>query len=275
MYRLLALDIDGTLINDERRVTDATIEAVQRATDAGVFVTLCTGRSISTAAVVARQLPLNVPLILNGGALIYDDRRRRTLYLRNLPAAAAMDAVHRFRDLACHPIVYAPLPESQYFYYDDYDPQNISFERYVQKNEGRAQKVNDVAGLLQHDAAMVAVSDRVARIQSLTPAIRRQLPHTTVTLEISPNDQGYCHVTVTPQGVSKGSGLRELTRLLGISLAETIAVGDNLNDLDMMTAAGLGVAMDNATPETKALADHITGSNNEDGVAQVIERFIL
>jgi hydroxymethylpyrimidine pyrophosphatase-like HAD family hydrolase len=82
-------------------------------------------------------------------------------------------------------------------------------------------------------------------------------------------------VTITPRGVSKGSGLRELTRLLGIHLSETIAVGDNLNDLDMLSTAGLGVVMENATPEAKAQADYVTGSNNEDGVAQVIERFIL
>ncbi|MBI4550861.1 MAG: HAD hydrolase family protein, partial [Candidatus Latescibacteria bacterium] len=98
---------------------------------------------------------------------------------------------------------------------------------------------------------------------------------TTVTLEISPTDPAYCHLTITPAGVSKGSGLRELAGLLGIGLAETMAVGDNLNDLDMFATAGLSVAMGNATPEVKARARYVTASNNEDGVAAVIERFVL
>jgi hypothetical protein len=122
---------------------------------------------------------------------------------------------------------------------------------------------------------MVAITDRIVRIQNLAPTIRSQLPDANITLEVSPMDRAYCHVTITPRGVSKGNGLRELAMLLGIHLSETIAVGDNLNDLDMLSTAGLGVAMGNATPEAKAQADYVTGSNNEDGVAQVIERFIL
>jgi len=274
-YRLLALDIDGTLLNDNRHVTDASIAAIQRAVDAGVYVTLCTGRSISTAAHVARRLPLNAPLVLNGGALIYDSLRRRALYIRNLSKSVALHAVHQLRNLVCYPIVYAPLPESQYFYYDDYDPHNASFRQYIENNTGRAHMVEDVTHFLWHDAAMVAITDRVARIQDLAPSICNQLRKTTITLEVSPIDRAYCHVTVTPPGISKGNGLRELSILSGVDLSETIAVGDNLNDLDMLSTAGLGVAMGNATPEAKAQADYVTGSNNEDGVAQVIERFIL
>ncbi len=274
-YRLLALDIDGTLLNDNRHVTDASIAAIRRAVDAGVYVTLCTGRSISTAAHVARRLPLNAPLVLNGGALIYDSLRRRALYIRNLSKSMALHAVHQLRNLACYPIVYAPLPESQYFYYDDYDPHNTAFLQYVAKNTGRAHEVEEVTHLPHNGGAMVAITDRIVRIQNLAPTIRSQLPDATITLEVSPMDRAYCHVTITPRGVSKGNGLRELAMLLGIHLSETIAVGDNLNDLDMLSTAGLGVAMGNATPEAKAQADYVTGSNNEDGVAQVIERFIL
>jgi Cof subfamily protein (haloacid dehalogenase superfamily) len=275
MCRLLALDIDGTLLNDDRQVTEVTIAAIQRATAAGVYVTLCTGRSISTALHVARRLPLNAPLILNGGALIYDNHHRRALYIRNLLKSTALHAVYQLRSLGCYPLVYAPLPESQYFYYDAYDPHNVSFRQYIGKNVGRAHEVEDVTALIDQDAAMVAITDRVATIQDLAPSIRHQLQETTITLEVSPMDRAYCHVTVTPQNVSKGNGLRELSILLGVDLSETIAVGDNLNDLDMLSTAGLGVAMGNATPETKAQADYVTGSNNEDGVAQVVERFIL
>ena len=77
-----------------------------------------------------------------------------------------------------------------------------------------------------------------------------------------------------PAGVTKGNGLRQLSLLLGIELAEVIAIGDNLNDLEMLTVAGLGVAMGNGTPEVKEQANYITTSVDEEGVARVIERYI-
>jgi Cof subfamily protein (haloacid dehalogenase superfamily) len=274
-YRLLALDIDGTLLNDDKQVTDATDAAIRQAMDRGVWVTLCTGRSMATVLTVTQRLPLNAPLVLNGGALIFDMRRRRALYVRNLARRQTIEAVHRLRALGCHPVVYSPLPESRHFYYDHDDPDNPVLREYVAKNPGRAQKVSDVIEALGSASALVAVSDRTERIRSLAPAVQSCLPETTVTLEISPIDPAYCHLTLTPAGVSKGSGLRELACLLGVDLADTIAVGDNLNDLDMLRAAGLGVAMGNATPEARAHADHVTASNNEDGVAEVIARFIL
>lgn len=274
-YRLLAIDIDGTLLNSDRKIADSTLSAICAAMERGVRVTLCTGRSMPSAVHIMDRLSLNTPVILNGGALIFDSHRRRSLYMRNLPRRVAEDAVHQLRSLSCYPIIYSPLPESQYFYYDVFDPANPDFQQYVDKNSGRAHRVDDVLEAIWGDPAMVAFTDRTDKIRALEPELVSRLPETTVTLEISPGNQTYCHVTLPPRGVSKGSGLRELACLLGIDLAETIAIGDNLNDLDMMQTAGLGVAMGNATPETKARADYVTASNNDDGIAKVIDRFIL
>lgn len=274
-YRLLALDIDGTLVTDDRVVTERTITAIGLAVKKGVLVTLCTGRSLSTSRPVAEQIHLNAPLILNGGALLYDTSQSKALYAHNLGKALALEAVCQLRAVQCHPIVYSPLPDCRYFYYDHPNPENPSFQEYLRRNPERARLIPDVKAALIEDAAYVVVTDRDERIRSLAPAVERGLPETTITLEVSPINRAYCHLTVAPYGISKGSGLRALARLLGISLCDTIAVGDNLNDLDLLDTAGLGVAMGNARPETKAHADYVTASNNEDGVAEVIERFIL
>jgi len=275
-YRLIAIDIDGTLLNDHKEVTEGNRTAIAAAMNRGIYVTLCTGRGVLTASRIKYEVPdLNAPLILNGGALISDIPRGRFLYVRNLPQCVAVDAVNQLRDVACFPLVYAPLPESQYFYYDRMDPANEAFREYVDKNPGRAHRVEDVLATISADPAMVATTDRVERIRDLEPMFKSRMPETTVTLEVSPIDRQYCHVTLTPRGVSKGTGLRELASILGIDMSETLAIGDNLNDLDMLTSAGLGVAMGNATPEAKERADHITASNNEDGVARVIEQFAI
>ncbi len=272
--RLLALDIDGTLLDRRQVMSDATADAVRHAADRGVIVTVCTGRSLPSAATAVRHLPLNAPYVLNNGAMIYDVPRRRARYLRHLPGPLARDSVEVFRRIGFHPIVYGPLPEVQYFYYDSFDPDNRSFVDYAAKNADRVHRVDDVCDFLRRDVTCITVAERIEPARSREPYIKAQLPDAEVVFEVSPWDPCYCVITVMPRGVSKGDGLRRLARLLGVDLAEVMAVGDNLNDLEMLDAAGLGVAMGNGTPEIRDRADYVTASVDDDGVARAIERFI-
>lgn len=272
--RLLALDIDGTLLDGRREMSRATVDAVHYAAGRGVRVTVCTGRSLPSAEEAVRRLSLNAPFVLNNGALIYDVPVRRARYLRNLPNQLAVDAVRVFRGIGFHPIVYGPLPEVQYFYYDSFDPDNQAFIDYAAQNADRVHRVDDVCAFLRQDIACITVAERNERVESRASHIRAQLQDAGVVFEISPWDPCYQVITVMPSGVSKGDGLRRLARLLGIGLPEVMAVGDNLNDLEMLDVAGLGVAMGNGPPEIRARADHVTASVDDEGVARAIERFI-
>ena len=272
--RLLALDIDGTLIDGRKVMTVATADAVRHAVGRGVFVTVCTGRSLPSAEEAVRHLPLNVPYVLNNGAMIYDAPSRRARYLRHLSNHLAMDSVRVFRSIGFHPIVYGPLPEVRYFYYDSFDPDNHAFIDYAAQNADRVHRVDDVCDYLGQDITCITVAERNERVRSRESYIRAQLPDTSVVFEISPWDRCYSVITVMPSGVSKGDGLRRLAQLIGIDLAEVMAVGDNLNDLEMLDVAGLGVAMGNGPPEIRARADHVTASVDDEGVARAIERFI-
>ena len=274
MYRLLALDIDGTLIDGRMVMTVATADAVRHAVGRGVYVTVCTGRSLSSAVPVVQRLNLNAPYALNNGALIYDVPDRRSRYLRHLPNHLAMEAVRVFRSIGFHPIVYGPLPEVQYFYYDSFDPDNHAFVDYAAQNADRVHRVDDVCDFLGQDVTCITVAERNERVKSRESHIRAQLPDTSVVFEISPWDRCFSVITVMPSGVSKGGGLQRLAMLLGLDLSEVMAVGDNLNDLEMLDVAGLGVAMGNGTPEIRARADYVTASVDDEGVARAIERFI-
>ncbi len=272
--RLIALDIDGTLLNGKGELSDTSVDAVRHAANRGVLVTICTGRSLSSAGLVVQRLNLNAPYVLNNGALIYDVPVQRARYARHLSAPLAMDSVRVFRSLGFHPIVYGPLPEVRYFYYDSFDPDNSSFVDSAARNADRIHLVDDVAEFLRQDVTCITVSERIERVKSRESHIRAQLSAAEVVFEISPWDRRYCIITVMPDGVSKGSGLRRLATLLGIDLSEIMAVGDNLNDLEMLSVAGLGVAMGNGAPETRERADHVTASVDDEGVARAIERFI-
>lgn len=274
MVRLIALDIDGTLLDGSREMSDATVDAVHYAIDSGVRVTVCTGRSLPSAADAVRHLPLNAPYVLNNGAMIYDVPNRRARYLRHLSSRVASEAVRVFRSIGFHPIVYGPLPEVGYFYYDTFDPENRSFVDYAEQNADRVHRVDDVCDFLRQDITCITVAERNERVRSRKPHIRAQLPDAEVVFEVSPGDRSYSVITVMPTGVTKGDGLRRLALLLGIDLSEVMAVGDNLNDLEMLDVAGLGVAMGNGTPEIRARADYVTASVDDEGVARAIERFI-
>lgn len=274
MYRLLALDIDGTLLDGRRKISGATVDAVHYAAGRGVRVTVCTGRSLPSAEEAVGHLPLNAPYVLNNGAMIYDVPARRARYQRNLPNNVALDAVRVFRGIGFHPIVYGPLPEVQYFYYDSFDPDNQAFIDYAAQNADRVHRVDDVCAFLRQDIACITVAERSERVKFREAHIKAQLPDAEVVFEISPWDPCYHVITVMPSGVSKGDGLRRLARLLGIGLSEVMAVGDNLNDLEMLDVVGLGVAMGNGPPEIRARADHVTASVDDEGVARAIERFI-
>lgn len=275
MIRLIALDIDGTLLDGSGEMSDATVDAVRYAIDSGVQVTVSTGRSLPSAADAVRHLPLNAPYVLNNGAMIYDVPKHRARYLRHLPSHVALEAVRVFRNIGFHPIVYGPLPEVGYFYYDAFDPDNQSFVDYAEQNADRVHRVDDVCDYLRQDVTCITVAERNERVRSRESHIRAQLPDAEVVFEISPWDRSYSVVTVMPSGVTKGDGLRRLALLLGIGLSEVMAVGDNLNDLEMLDVAGLGVAMGNGTPEIRARADYVTASVDDEGVARAIERFIL
>ncbi len=275
MYRLLALDIDGTLVNSKQLLTDTTIKAVRRAISRGVLVTICTGRSLSSAMPVIERLSLNAPFVLNNGALIFDNFINRARYIRHLPSYLAQKTINLLRDLKFHPIIYGPLPEVRNFYYDSFDPNNQSFINYTKKNRNRVHFVDDICDFLSQGLACISCDDQIEKIKDQESYIRKQLSRTELILEISPWDPAFCHLTVMPARVSKGTGLEKLALLLGIHSSEVMAIGDNLNDLDMIKFAGLGVAMANSPPETKRQANYITTSVDEDGVAQAIERYIL
>ncbi|EHF02374.1 hypothetical protein HMPREF1008_00779 [Olsenella sp. oral taxon 809 str. F0356] len=266
--RLLALDMDGTLLNSQKRVSPRTLSAVRELADSGVVVALSTGRGLAEIADYSRELAFLTHASLDSGGLVYDLRARRQIHLSPIPreelvacldAAAAQDAMVHLATCALSVVqrgliarcpefnvgVYRPMFERNYTEVDD-------LRSYALAHADEVVKVD----IHHHDAA--------ARDRS------RATLEATTTLALADAEVG--SLECTPRGVNKASGLRRLCELLGVPMELAVAVGDDDNDLAVLRAAGMGVAMGNANERVRTACDLVVADCDHDGIVEVIER---
>ncbi|GGA35217.1 Cof-type HAD-IIB family hydrolase [Paenibacillus physcomitrellae] len=242
-YRLLALDMDGTLLTDNHQISPETTKWIHKALDAGVHVCLSTGRSYSEAAPFGEELGLDTPMITVNGSEIW--RNPKELYHRELLGPELVEKMYQL---------------SRTF--------NIWFWAY------------SVEGLFNEENWYEGVVEEKEWLKFGYNVHDEQLRHKVLMelqniggLEIT--NSAPWNFEVNPQGISKASGIRTVCELIGVEMSETIAVGDSLNDLAAIQAAAVGVAMGNAQLAVKENADYVTSSNNDDGIAEVIRKFIF
>jgi hypothetical protein len=263
MYRLIAIDIDDTLLTDDGRITDATKEALAEAVRRGVTVTLATGRMFASARQIAERIGLNVPIITYQGALVKTPFDGRVLYERNLPADAAREIFDYCRRHGLHLQLYT---EDELYAAED----NDKVREYAERCAVPYRVEPDLERLIARPQIKMLIiddPDRLDRIaEELRPVYRGRVHMT----KSKPNYLEFLHPEAT-----KGHALAALARHVGCAMEETIAIGDSWNDREMIEMAGLGVAMGNAIEALKMVAGFVTKTNNEDGVKHVIDTFIL
>jgi len=270
-FRLLALDIDGPLVNSRNELTEATTAAIRRATAAGIHVVLATGRRYSRVLPLVKPLALSLPVVTASGALIKDPEGHRTLF----QAVFAEGVLDRMLAVAGRagfdPILYGDTFAHGFDYYcrrldvscpllAEFFAVNAGFERV--HPELMTQPPEGVfAGF-----AMGTRDEMLALERQLGAELPEQLY---VHVLRSPRYQGYM-CEIAPYGVTKWSGVQHLARAWNVPASEICAVGDDVNDIPMIRAAGLGVAMDNALEEVKAAADRIAPAHDKDGLVEVV-----
>lgn len=271
MYRIIACDLDETLLDDAGHVPARVRDAVAAAHEAGTHFVIATGRPYVSAGGVLRELGLygqrgEYVISFNGGVITENDDMR-PLTTCSLPRATA-DALYAYgvaHDLCIH--VYA----LETVYIKNFRPEERAY----------------VAGRMEteetHEDTLAFMGERpVVKLlfMSIDPdalhRAERELAASGVTdgLEVCYSSNRYLEFNAP--GINKGAGLLELARRLGVPHEETMAIGDNSNDVPMIADAGLGVAVANATAEAKAAADYVCeGDNNAGAVAEALERFVL
>ncbi|MFC5701946.1 Cof-type HAD-IIB family hydrolase [Cohnella faecalis] len=263
-YRLVAMDLDDTLLNDELKVTDTTRQAMADAIARGVHLTIATGRMYDSARQTASQVGLNVPIITYQGSLIKNLLDGEVLYERSVPPAAAEKLYQYCLAHGLHLQTYI----------DDklYTPEeNDKLFSYVKQSNIPYTVESDFGKLVSNPKqTKLLIIDEPAKLDAMIPELRELLGPEVHVTKSKPNYLEFMHHEGT-----KGHALRFLAKHFDIPIEETIAMGDAMNDHEMVEAAGLGVAMANAVPALKEIADYVTLSNNDDGVRHVLEKFIL
>lgn len=260
-YKLIAIDLDDTLLNSSLQIPARVKDAIQKAAELGIYIVLCTGRILKGSRRFYDELGLKTVMITTGGAEIYDDNGH-CIFSRYVDPAVVKQLLAFAQDNGVHFQVYIGGDLV-------YREKNKYLNGYETANGFKGIEMPDLLALdAIHTPKVLLISDP-ERMDSLQTAAKRQFPMLNI------NRSKPTYIEFSSPSVSKGEALKFVAQYYGVDEAETIAIGDAQIDIPMIKAAGLGVAVANATLITKQAADYICPSNDEDGVAEVIEKFIL
>jgi Cof subfamily protein (haloacid dehalogenase superfamily) len=266
--RLIALDLDGTLVGPDLILRPRTRAAIRGALQRGVHVVLATGRMSTSALPFAAELGLHDPIIAYQGALVREmpgpgRRLGRLVYHRPLPAAAARDTVSWTLARGFEP----HLNHLERFIIPSGDPRTDDYSAFL---GARAEIVSDLERWIRHPVSKVlAVGDVGAPLANLDAA----RAHFAGRAEVTVSHPEFLEFLAP--GVTKGRAVRWLARRFGIPLEQSLAMGDQYNDLEMIAWTGHGVAMPSAPPAVRAEARYVAPPIEDEGAAQVIEALVL
>jgi len=273
--RLIAIDIDGTLLDSRYEVPDANRKAIVAAVERGIEVALVTGRRFDFALPIAQQIHCGLTMVVNNGAVI-KSKNGATLLRHLLPRTVArrvLEATREFRDGAA--VVFDRLRENQ-IVYEQIDWDDPGRKSYFLRNREYIAHCVPLERCLTEDPIQVMYSGPVARMRAVEGVLRRLDGHGEYALAVTEYEaRDFSLVDVLHCGCSKGAALRELAGMRGYPREDVMAIGDNLNDKEMLEFVGVPVVMANSVAELMRMGWHATGSNDEAGVATAIEEYAL
>ncbi len=263
--RLVAMDLDDTLLRDDCTISERAVAAIRKARGLGVKITIATGRMPISARPYAQQLALDIPVINYHGAMIQNALSGEVIFRRVIPVKLAREIVEYLQEKHFHVQIYL-------------------------RDRVFAQKLNDYSGIYKRIASVQieqrdlcqVLEEEAEGVEKMLVMAEEHVLDDLVTI-LRKRYSEMIHFTkskpmfleLTEITVNKGVALANLAELYGIARDEVMAIGDSYNDIEMLEYAGLGVAMGNARLEVQIKANVITGTNQEDGVAQALERYVL
>ncbi len=264
MVELVAIDLDGTLLTSGKAVTERTRRVIRALHDQGVRIILASARPPRSVAEIYKMLGLDKCVICYNGALIYDPPGKEVLFHKPVEQLLALKVVGYARQIWPGTVVSVEVLD--HWYTDGVNSEYVT--------ETARQFEPDVVGpvdtWLVQPATKILLLGPESRITEIRNGLRRKFGKR---LAMTQSESRL--LQVMSAGVSKGHALKFVCKKYGVRLKQTIAIGDAPNDVDMLSAAGIGIAMASAPDVVKRSADYVTSGNDDDGVAEALERFAL
>ncbi|HHU61889.1 MAG: Cof-type HAD-IIB family hydrolase [Bacillota bacterium] len=271
-YKLLALDIDGTIVDENGVLSTRTSESIIQAQQRGIVVVLATGRRLTSTLPIAHELQLTNLLVVHNGAVVFDQNRKKNVLKHGIDLLIAQDILEMAHANSINYLVFTGesageigiAPTGSWAESEDllgvYLNETASFQDEV---------------ILNEDPIRISIIDRKEKIEPMYQSLMEKHGENLNAMLFGEDRGIWLGIEIVPGNCHKGFGLMYVADYLGINSKEVIAVGDNVNDMEMLAWAGLGIAMENATPELKSNADYIAPSIKDDGVSKIIKEFLL
>lgn len=286
MYKLVAIDLDGTMLNQYGIITEKTKKAILKAQEKGVEVMIASGRAITSVKRFSKEINSNKYFISGNGAITYDIKNNKILYENILSKTKALQIIKICEENSIYYNVYTEngiiaknLNYNTLYYYKDNltKPDENRTHINIVENvydyfEQREEKILKIMICDEHKTVFNSI---VRKLKELSEIEVLEVSHMSRKIIKQGTDEialEYFYTEVSAKDVDKWNALEEIMSLMNISKEEVVTIGDNANDLKMITNAGLGVAMGESAPYVKQSADIIAPTNDEDGVAIILNK---
>jgi len=266
MIRLIATDLDDTLLDASSALNERTLAALRAAMAAGCGITLSSGRMMEATLPFARRIGVNAPMLLYNGAMIYDHNTDETLFAPRIAYETALGIVRLVESMG----YYIQLYPGKGYYCSEILDRTRAYARQI-RVDATPVHMPMAQWLERHPSDMqkMLIIDTPEGADRIQAVLGEAFPHGACYLKSKPH-----YLEIAPEGVNKGQSLAFLAGHLGLAADEVMAFGDGQNDVPMLQFAGAGYAMANACPQALACTPLVAPPNTEDGVAQIIEQYL-
>lgn len=290
MYKFVAIDLDGTMLNQYGIVTERTKQAIQKAKEKGINIVIASGRPIDSIKSIAKEIGADHYFIAGNGALIYDMKKDEILYEKYMDKQKILEIIRLCEENSISYNIYTQttiIAKALKYNVLYYHKENLKKEENKRTKITIVDDVEDYVAHLENaqflkmticDESKVVFQSIIRKLRQIQGIEVLDVLHMSRKMIRQGTEEvpiEYHYTEISSKQVDKWHAIEFLKQQLSLSRQEIIAIGDNMNDKKMIEEAGLGIAMGGSTPQITQVADYVTDTNQEDGVAKALEKFCL